>query len=121
MAPESTLGPLIVARPAATDHRKGVFALRTTEHEALPTDEDIFRTITRGVHGTAMPPWFVLPEADLPVSGRAYEISSQARHSFYDCLDAALAEREGCALLTADERLFRNLPGHRIVLLSSLP
>ena len=45
-------------------HRNGVFSLRTTEHEALPTDEDIFRTITRGVHGTAMPPWFVLPEHD---------------------------------------------------------
>jgi mono/diheme cytochrome c family protein len=45
-------------------HASGVFALRTTEHEALPTDEDLFRTITRGVHGTAMPPWFELPERD---------------------------------------------------------
>jgi mono/diheme cytochrome c family protein len=45
-------------------HKNGVFALRTTEHEALPIDDDIFRTITRGVHGTAMPPWFVLPESD---------------------------------------------------------
>ncbi len=42
----------------------GVFALRSTEHEALPTDEDIFRTITRGIHGTSMPPWFALPEHD---------------------------------------------------------
>ncbi len=52
----------LVIRPAV--HKSGVFALRTTEHEALPTDEDIFRTITRGVHGTAMPPWFILSEAD---------------------------------------------------------
>lgn len=49
--------------PAAV-HKRGVFALRTTEHEALPTDEDLFRTITRGVHGTAMPPWILLPELD---------------------------------------------------------
>lgn len=42
----------------------GSYELRTTEHEALPTDVDLFRTITRGVHGTAMPPWFVLPESD---------------------------------------------------------
>lgn len=42
----------------------GVYALRTTEHEALPTDTDLFRTITRGIHGTAMPPWFALPERD---------------------------------------------------------
>jgi mono/diheme cytochrome c family protein len=42
----------------------GTYELRTTEHEALPTDIDLFRTITRGVHGTAMPPWFGLPERD---------------------------------------------------------
>ena len=42
----------------------GIFELRTTEHEALPADIDLFRTITRGVHGTAMPPWFALPERD---------------------------------------------------------
>jgi len=42
----------------------GTYALRTTEHEALPTDIDLFRTITRGIHGTAMPPWFELPERD---------------------------------------------------------
>jgi len=45
-------------------HNNGVYSLRTTEHEALPTDADIFRTITRGVHGTAMPPWIILPEKD---------------------------------------------------------
>ena len=45
-------------------HKAGVYTLRTTEHEALPTDADLFRTITRGVHGTAMPPWLLLPDAD---------------------------------------------------------
>lgn len=49
-------------RPAAL--AKGVYELRTTEHESLPTDRDLFRTITEGVHGTAMPPWFALPERD---------------------------------------------------------
>ena len=43
------------------------------------------------------------------VSARAYEISSQTRHGFYDCLFVALAEREGCALLTADVKLVGNL------------
>ena len=42
----------------------GIYELRTTEHEALPADVDLFRTISRGVHGTAMPPWFTLPERD---------------------------------------------------------
>jgi predicted nucleic acid-binding protein len=37
------------------------------------------------------------------------EISSQTRHGFYDCLYVALAEREGCELVTADQRLINNL------------
>jgi predicted nucleic acid-binding protein len=52
---------------------------------------------------------------------RAFAISLQARIGVYDCLYVALAEREGCELLTADDRLQRSLPGHPIVLLSSLP
>jgi cytochrome c oxidase cbb3-type subunit 2 len=50
--------------PPPAVHKSGVFELRTTEHEALPTDEDLFRTISRGIHGTAMPPWIALPESD---------------------------------------------------------
>jgi predicted nucleic acid-binding protein len=52
---------------------------------------------------------------------RALRIASQARIGVYDCLYVALAEREGCELLTADDRLARSLPSHSIVLLSSLP
>jgi predicted nucleic acid-binding protein len=59
----------------------------------------------------------------LPILTRAYQISSQARHGFYDCLYVALAEREGCELLTADDRLIRSLqPAFPfITALSSLP
>jgi mono/diheme cytochrome c family protein len=52
-----------LAHPPA-NFTAGTYELRTTEHEALPSDLDMFRTITRGVHGTAMPPWFALPERD---------------------------------------------------------
>jgi len=45
----------------------------------------------------------------LPLLPRAYQISSQARQGVYDCLYVALAEREGCELLTADDKLVRNL------------
>jgi predicted nucleic acid-binding protein len=53
---------------------------------------------------------------------RAYEISSQMRIGVYDCLYVALAEREGCALLTADDRLARALGQTHpfLVLLDSL-
>src|SRR5215218_150606 len=40
--------------------------------------------------------------AYLPLLPRAYGIASAARHGVYDCLYVALAEREGCELLTSD-------------------
>ena len=40
---------------------------------------------------------------------RAFGISSQARIGVYDCLYVALAEREQCELVTADDRLVRAL------------
>jgi len=54
---------------------------------------------------------------------RAYEISSQMRVAIYDCLYVALAEREQCELITADDKLVKNLQPHFpfIVPLSSLP
>jgi cytochrome c oxidase cbb3-type subunit I/II len=42
---------------------QGVFKFRLTEG-SLPTDGDLLRTITRGVRGTAMPPWYDLPLND---------------------------------------------------------
>ena len=54
---------------------------------------------------------------------RAYAISSTARIGIYDCLYVALAEREGCNLVTADDKLIKNLGGRFpfIVPLSTLP
>ena len=60
---------------------------------------------------------------DLPLLPRAYEISSRTRQGVYDCLYVALAEREGCELLTADAKLINNLRQSFpfITPLSSLP
>src|SRR5438874_80110 len=38
---------------------------------------------------------------------RAMDISSQTRSGFYDCLYVAMAERESCELVTADDKLIR--------------
>jgi len=46
----------------ARDFTKGVFEIRSTPTGALPTDEDLFRSISRGMHGSAMIPWNWLPE-----------------------------------------------------------
>jgi cytochrome c oxidase cbb3-type subunit 2 len=43
---------------------QGVFKFRLTPSGSLPDDGDLLRTITRGVRGTAMPPWHELLEKD---------------------------------------------------------
>jgi predicted nucleic acid-binding protein len=59
----------------------------------------------------------------LPLLARAFDIAARARLGVYDCLYVALAEREGCELLTADDRLVRALqPNYPfIVSLATLP
>jgi len=61
--------------------------------------------------------------ACLPLLPRAYAISSQMRIGVYDCLYVALAEREGCDLVTADDKLIKTLKPRFpfIVSLASLP
>ena len=51
---------------------------------------------------------------------RAMEIASDFRVGFYDALYVSLAEREGCELVTADEKLQNSLPGFPIISLSAL-
>jgi cytochrome c oxidase cbb3-type subunit 2 len=41
----------------------GMYKFRRTA-SPLPSDADLLRTISRGVRGTAMPPWYELPLAD---------------------------------------------------------
>jgi predicted nucleic acid-binding protein len=59
----------------------------------------------------------------LPLLKRALDMASRARIGVYDCLYVALAEREGCELVTADDRLLRTLrPTFPfIITLGSLP
>ncbi|MFQ5847033.1 MAG: c-type cytochrome [Candidatus Methylomirabilales bacterium] len=50
--------------PRPRDFTTGVFKIRTTTSGEVPTDEDLFRTITRGMPGSAMPGWEKLSEAE---------------------------------------------------------
>ncbi len=56
----------------------------------------------------------------LPLLPRAVEISSQMRIGVYDCLYVALAERESCQLITADQRLVNSFSGVSVLALSTL-
>jgi predicted nucleic acid-binding protein len=62
-------------------------------------------------------------EAAVPLLPRAYAVSSTLRVGVYDCVYVALAERERCELVTADDKLVKNLGKHFpfIVPLASLP
>jgi mono/diheme cytochrome c family protein len=44
--------------------KDGVFKFRSTPSGSLPTDADLYRTISMGVRGTAMPSWHELSETD---------------------------------------------------------
>jgi predicted nucleic acid-binding protein len=54
---------------------------------------------------------------------RAYVIAELTQASVYDCLYVALAEREKCELITADDKLVKKLQPHFpfVIPLSSLP
>jgi predicted nucleic acid-binding protein len=58
-----------------------------------------------------------------PLTPRAIQVANQARIGVYDCLYVALAEREGCQLVTADARLVNSLqPTHPFIIsLAVLP
>lgn len=56
----------------------------------------------------------------IPLLTRAVDISSATRIAITDCIFVALAEREGCEYVTADERVMKNLPGYPIVSLDSI-
>ncbi len=53
-------GPLFT--PPPRDFTRAVYKFRSTAAGELPTSEDLFRTISGGLHGTGMPPFADLPE-----------------------------------------------------------
>jgi len=50
--------------PRPRDFHAGKFKISTTAN-MIPSDGDLFRTISRGMPGSAMPPWGHLPESDI--------------------------------------------------------
>jgi cytochrome c oxidase cbb3-type subunit 1 len=51
--------------PKPRDFRSGIFKFRSTPgKDSLPTDGDLFETITHGLWGTAMPAWHDIPDRE---------------------------------------------------------
>lgn len=60
-AADGVCAPFLIPHPR--NFTIGVFRFKTTPSGELPRDEDIFRTISLGLHNTGMPPWeFLLNE-----------------------------------------------------------
>jgi predicted nucleic acid-binding protein len=59
----------------------------------------------------------------LPLMPRAHALSSSSRVGIYDCLHVALAEREGCKFITADDKLIKNIQSKFpfVISLASMP
>jgi mono/diheme cytochrome c family protein len=52
--------------PRPRDFASGKYKIRSTETGSVPTDEDLIRTVSQGLAGSAMPGWQkILPDADV--------------------------------------------------------
>lgn len=51
---------MLIVKPR--DFTKGIYKFRSTPSGTLPTDEDLYKIISRGVYRTSMPAWDLLPE-----------------------------------------------------------
>jgi len=54
-AADGVCAPFLIPQPR--DLTSGIFRFKTTPGGEMPTDEDLFRTISLGLHSTGMPPW----------------------------------------------------------------
>jgi DMSO reductase family type II enzyme heme b subunit len=50
--------------PKPRDFSRGIYKIRSTPSGSVPTDDDLFRTVTNGLPGTSMPAWSVLSERE---------------------------------------------------------
>jgi len=55
----------LTVQPRPRNFTTGIFKFRSTPSGALPTDDDLMRTIRGGLTGTAMPSFDAMPERDI--------------------------------------------------------
>ena len=84
--------PIEIAHNIAKSERKGILPFGTGRQRLA----SVLKTAP-ALHGY------------LPLLPRAFSIATVAGIGVYDCLYVALAEREGCELLTSDHRLINSL------------
>jgi predicted nucleic acid-binding protein len=117
-----------LAESLRNDFRKGTHDLLAPDVFAVEVAHALTRAERKGI---ITPPQASVLLADilatpphfygiLPLLPRAVDLSSQMRFGVYDCLYVALAEREGCPLVTADDRLVRAFSAVPVVALGAI-
>ncbi|MEK7730892.1 MAG: cytochrome c, partial [Planctomycetota bacterium] len=98
--------------PRPRNFQQGNFKLATTQNQ-IPSDDDLLRTISRGMPGSAMPPWGHLPLTDLQA------LVAYVRKIHYDAakveLERGTAEGKYASGDVADLLAKRTQPGAPIV------
>lgn len=99
--------------PRPRDFRSGDFKLATTQNQ-VPSDEDLLRTISRGMPGSAMPPWSHLPRADLEAivgTLRAFHVDETRAQLAQQVVDESITPAQAEQMLSQ-----RTRPGARLVI-----
>jgi predicted nucleic acid-binding protein len=103
------------ARRLLADFQAGTRDLIAPDVYSLECAHGLSKSQRKGVVTDAERLWFDLiidlPALypSLPLLDRALAIALKARIAVYDCIYVALAEREGCELITADRRVINAL------------
>jgi cytochrome c oxidase cbb3-type subunit 2 len=93
--------------PRPRDFTAAVFKFRSTPSGTLPTDGDLYRTVTRGVRGTAMPTWHELPDKDrLAVVAFIKTFSKRWKDEKPEAPLVATAPAPGAELVTRGRELY---------------
>jgi predicted nucleic acid-binding protein len=99
--PDELIAPTLIAAEIGSAMRKRVVARLLSLPEALRAARTATALLNR-----------LVPDPEL--TQRALELAIELRHPIYDCIYLALAEREKCALVTADQDLLAKAKRARI-------
>lgn len=94
--------------PRPRDFTSGTYKIRTTPTGEPPTDEDLFRTIRRGMPGTAMPGWPLLTDDE--VKGLVRYIKAFAPHAFKEkpkTIKLGTSPRSSAELIEKGKKVFQ--------------
>ena len=116
MLPEAHSGKI---KQLFEDFRKGIHELLAPDLYAVEVGNGLVSAARKGtINQSDLPLLYAALLMDLPIRyqmlslfQRAYSIASQLPVSVYDASYLALSEREGCPLLTDDQKLIKNAPG----------